>query len=55
MGLRASSQLMVDKSTSVSRTKLETRVGRLSDEDMIRLNRAVIVFLGLAGPAARVR
>lgn len=54
-GLRALSQLMVDKITSVSRVKLETRIGRLSDEDMIRLNRAVIVFLGLAGPAVRAR
>ncbi len=54
-GLRASSQLMVDKITTVSRAKLQTRVGRLSDEEMIRLNRAVIVFLGLAGPAARAK
>jgi hypothetical protein len=31
------------------RSKLQKRVGRLADEDMIRLNRAVLVFLGLAG------
>jgi|SRR5665213_387402 len=54
-GLRTLSQLMVDKITSVSRVKLEARVGRLSDEDMVRLNRAVIVFLGLAAPAVRTR
>lgn len=48
-GLRAQSHLMVDKITTVSKTKLETRVGRLSDEDMVRLGRAVVVFLGLAG------
>ena len=47
-GLRASSQLMVDKITTVSEKKLETRIGRLSDVEMVRLNRAVIVFLGLA-------
>lgn len=54
-GLRTSSQLMVDKITTVSKAKLETRVGRLSDEEMVRLNRAAIVFLGLAGPATRQR
>ena len=48
-GLRASSQLMVDKITTVSKVKIRSRMGRLSDEDVIRLNRAVIVFLGLAG------
>lgn len=52
-GLRVPSQLMVDKITTVSKTKLATRIGRLSDEDIVRLNRAVIVFLGLAGTGAR--
>ena len=52
-GLRAPSQLMVDKITTVSRTKLADRIGLLSDEDVIRMNRAVIVFLGLAGPTAK--
>ncbi len=49
-GLRASSHLMIDKITTVSRKKLDSRVGRLSDEDIVRVNRALIVFLGLAGP-----
>jgi len=48
-GLRTSSQLMVDKITTVSKPKVRARLGRLSDEDIIRLNRAVLVFLGLAG------
>ena len=48
-GLRTASHLMIDKLTTVSKTKLQTRVGRLSDEDVVRLNRAVLVFLGLAG------
>jgi mRNA interferase MazF len=47
-GLRAPSRLMVDKIVSVPRTKLGVRVGRLADIDMVRLNRAVLVFLGLA-------
>jgi len=48
-GLRAASHLMIDKITTVSKTKLQGRVGRLSDEDVVRVNRAVVVFLGLAG------
>lgn len=52
-GIRASSQLMVDKIATVSKEKLETRIGRLSDEDIVRINRAVIVFLGLAGSGAK--
>jgi mRNA interferase MazF len=50
-GLRAASSLMVDKLTTVPRSKLGTRIGRLDDEDMIRLNRAMVVFLGLARSA----
>ena len=52
-GLDAESHLMVDKITTVRRTRLGERVGRLSDEDLVRLNRAVLVFLGLAGGARR--
>ena len=52
-GLRASSQLMIDKITTVSKKTLETRAGRLSDEDIVRVNRAVLVFLGLAGPGVK--
>ena len=48
-GLREVSSLMVDKITTVPRTKLGERVGRLSDEDMVRLGRAIVVFLGVAG------
>ena len=48
-GLQDKSSLMVDKITTVQRSRLGTRVGRLSDEDMVRLGRSVVVFLGLAG------
>jgi mRNA interferase MazF len=34
--------------TTVPKTKLGKRVGRLDDEDILRLNQAVLVFLGLA-------
>lgn len=47
-GLRAASRLMVDKITTVRRTAIGDRVGRLADEDVVRLNRAILVFLGLA-------
>lgn len=48
-GLREPCSVMVDKLTTVPRSKLGTRVGRLSDEEMVRLGRAILVFLGLAG------
>jgi mRNA interferase MazF len=47
-GLRAPSRLMVDKVTTVSKTKLGEKIGRLDDADVLRLNQAVLVFLGLA-------
>lgn len=51
-GLRNECRLMVDKITTVPKAKLGTLVGRLADEDIVRLNRAVLVFLGIAGPPA---
>ena len=47
-GLRAACRLMVDKITTVPKSKVGARIGRLDDEDILRLNRAVLVFLGLA-------
>jgi mRNA interferase MazF len=47
-GLRAPCRLMVDKITTVPKAKVGARVGRLDDEDILRLNQAVLVFLGLA-------
>jgi mRNA interferase MazF len=47
-GLRAPCRLMVDKVTTVPKSKIGSQVGRLDDEDVLRLNQAVIVFLGLA-------
>lgn len=48
-GLHQTSSLMVDKITTVARGRLGQRVGALSDEDMLRLGRAIVVFLGIAG------
>ena len=47
-GLRAACRLMVDKITTVPKAKVGARVGRLDDEDILRLNQAILVFLGLA-------
>ena len=47
-GLRSPSRLMVDKITTVPKSKVGERIGRLDDEDVVRLNQAVMVFLGLA-------
>jgi mRNA interferase MazF len=48
-GLDAPSRVMADKITTVRRQRLATRIGQLDIEDVIRLNRSVLVFLGLAG------
>ncbi len=50
-GLTDESRLMVDKITTVRRTKLGARVGELGDGDILRLNRAVVTFLGIAATA----
>lgn len=49
-GLRMRCSLMVDKVTTVPRDKLGSRIGRLDDEDLVRLNQALLVVLGLARP-----
>jgi mRNA interferase MazF len=47
-GLRAGCSLMVDKVMTIPRSNLGKRFGRLGDSDILRLNRAAVVFLGLA-------
>jgi len=47
-GLRSASRLMVDKITTVSKSKLGKLIGRLDQEDLVRLDRAIMVFLGVA-------
>ena len=46
-GLRAECRLMVDKITTVPKAKLGSRIGHLAVSDMARVNRAVVVFLGI--------
>ena len=47
-GLSSPSSLMVDKITTVPKGRMGARIGRLGDEDVVHLNQAMIVFLGLA-------
>jgi mRNA interferase MazF len=47
-GLRRSSRVMIDKVTTLPRSRLGQRIGTLSDEDMTRIDRALLVFLRLA-------
>jgi mRNA interferase MazF len=47
-GLQTASSLMVDKITTLPKTKIGRQVGRLDAKDMVRLDRAVLVFLGFA-------
>ena len=47
-GLRAESQVMVDKPSSILRERLGPVFGRVDDETMLAVNRALAVFIGLA-------
>jgi mRNA interferase MazF len=45
--LSVTSRITVDKVITVPRSKIGSRVCRMGAEDMVRLNRAVLVFLGI--------
>lgn len=47
-GIELPSQIMVDKITTMPRANVRDHLGRLADEDLVRLDRAILVFLGLA-------
>jgi mRNA interferase MazF len=47
--VQVSSRLMVDKLTTIRKSHLDRRLGTLAPDDMRRVDRAMIVFLGLAG------
>ena len=47
-GLDEPSRIMVDKVTTMLRANLRERIGRLPDSDLVRLDQALVVFLGLA-------
>lgn len=47
-GISRPSQIMVDKVTTMPRVNVRDHLGHLSDADLVRLDRALLVFLGLA-------
>jgi len=48
-GLRALSQVMVDKLTTVRRERIGTVIGALEPATLTRVNRALALWLGIAG------
>jgi mRNA interferase MazF len=50
-GLREPSRVMTDKIMTLPRAKMGRHVGRLDDDEMARLEQAVMVFLGLTSPS----
>ena len=51
-GLDAPSRIMVDKITTVRRSRLGSKVGALDDANFLRLSRALVVFLGIASTSS---
>ena len=47
-GLRLPSRVMADKVSTLLRTRLARKIGQLTTQEMARVDRAVLVFLGLA-------
>ncbi|MGE2688888.1 type II toxin-antitoxin system PemK/MazF family toxin [Mycolicibacterium pulveris] len=47
-GLDHDSDVMIDKLTTVRRSNVYTRVGRLTAEQVVEVERAMMAFLGLA-------
>ena len=47
-GLRARSQVMADKPVTVRRERIGRSIGRLTAQDLIRLNAALAFVMGLA-------
>lgn len=48
-GLRVDSRIMIDKLTTVRRSSVQERVGRLTAMQLVEVERAMLAFLGLAG------
>lgn len=48
-GLAQDSDLMIDKVTTVRRSNVQVRVGRLSSRQMVEVERLLLTFLGMAG------
>lgn len=46
-GLRGASQIAIDKITVVPRAKIGRAIGRADDALLLRVNRAMVLFLGI--------
>ncbi|SIO06958.1 mRNA interferase MazF [Sulfurivirga caldicuralii] len=46
-GLNRPSQVMIDKATTIARKRLVQPIGRMPEDDMLRLNRLLAVFMGI--------
>jgi mRNA interferase MazF len=47
-GLERDSDVMIDKLTTVKRSNVQVRVGRLTADQVVEVERALMTFLGLA-------
>lgn len=47
-GLQAISQIMIDKSVTISREKIGYSIGKLDQRKMLEVDRLLAVFLGIA-------
>lgn len=47
-GLLRESHIMIDKLTTVRRSNVQSRVGRLTASQLVEVERALLVFLGIA-------
>lgn len=47
-GLTATSRIMVDKITTVRRSRLGQAMGAITDAEMLSVHRSMLVFLGIA-------
>ena len=47
-GLKRASQVMVDKIVALRRERIDQHIGRVNDETLIRFNRSLALFIGLA-------
>ena len=48
-GLRALSQIMIDKVTTVRRARIGATIGHLEDDLLLRVSRALALWAGIAG------
>lgn len=48
-GLTTPSSIMIDKISTVRRSRLGQRIGKVSTTEMLQLERGILVFLGMTG------